>query len=841
MLAVIRPGVHVCEVSTVRRGQVLILLALASGVMSVLLAVAVNVATGGTLPGPLAGYAGWAWPAVGLLAVVTVALAFWQQNLQERSSGHPAQLMPASVSSPALVPAELPEQSVHFAGRERELAALRALVDGGARVVAIAGTAGVGKSSLALHLARSMRSSYPDGQLYVRLRGASAEPAQPAAVLARFLAVLGAPDTELSGDPERLAARFRTRLAGRRVLILLDDAADARQVRPLLPGAAGCLTIVTSRPVLGGLGEAALFDLGVMGQREAFDVLASLVGEEKLAAEPEATASVLASCGYLPLAVGIAGGRLRARPGWTVAALAARLADERHRLDELRLGDSEVRASFATSYAELPEPDRRLFRRLGAHPGAELGVGAAAALAGADQAEVDAVLERLADVRLVEVVGPDRYWRHDLTRLFAAERLAAEEPASDRLATFSRLVTWYAAAAADASIAWFRLERENLLATVHRAVELGEHEQAWLLVDAVEETAVSRATAADQRRLWTDALTAADALGDPVKEARARYRLGGAFHNDGYVVPALDHLAEALALWEAVGDPAGEAAAHGSLADALREAGQHREAIGQYEESLRLCRAHGLDVEEVDVLLGLGTVYVIRHEGSAAVPVLERAVRARTSHGAGPAQLAWPELLLGVAYKLEGRRDDGARLIDRSLAAFRRIGDRRGEAYALREVAYLAYSDGRHADALHHFAEVEALYERDAFPLGVSLAREGTGDTLLAAGDVPAAVAAYEQAAAGFAALDDRARHGLSLLKSAQALLAAGEPAQGRRAEAEQILAGIDLPEADAVRARLDGGTAGAGVDGADVDGAAAEGAAAEGAGAEAEDAARGD
>jgi len=802
MLAGVDSGLHVCEVFAVRRGQVLILLALASGVMSVLLAVAVNVATGGTLPGRWAGYAGWAWPAVGVLAVVTVALAFWQQNLQDRSPGHQPQPEP----EPVPVPAELPDQSARFAGRVRELAALRVLVDGGARVIAIAGTPGVGKSSLALHLARAMRPSYPDGQLYVRLRGASAEPVDPAMVLARFLSALGANAAELTGDTETLSARFRTRLAGRRVLILLDDAAGETQVRPLLPGDDRCLTIVTSRPVLGGLGEAALFDLGVMGEPEASDVFVGLVGPARVAAEPAATAEVLRACGYLPLAVGIAGGRLRARPGWTVADLAARLADERHRLDELRLGNSEVRASFTTSYADLAEPDRRLFRRLGIHPGAEVDTGAAAALAGDGEREVGAALERLADVRLVEAVGPDRYWRHDLIRLFAAERLAAEEPPADQEAAFARLVAWYAETASTASPDWLRAELDNMVAAIRRAADTGAGPLAWSLVDAMTPLPVAFTDPVvltpfwRDIRLWERLVEFARTDPDRRRLALGLVRLGRAYEYDGYVEPALEHLGAGLDALADLDAPQLRAELHKSMANALRNAGRYREALAQYEQALTLYS--GADEEETaDVLDGLGTLHITRHEPAEARRHLERAMRIRRAAGRDPSKAAWTELLLGIVHMQEGRFAQTRTHCDRAMATFRRLGDRAGEAYTLRELGWLAWNEKRYDDAIRLHADAERIFTEVQLPVGIGMAQESGGDALLGAGDTAGAITAYERSAATFRLLGDRHREGLSLLKLAEAL----GGARSAREQAERLLDGLDVPEADAIRRRLDG------------------------------------
>jgi tetratricopeptide (TPR) repeat protein len=788
----------------VRRGQVLALFGLASALLSVALAVAVNVATGGDPPGSLAGLRDLAWPAVGVLALVTTGLAVWQQRLEEHER---AAAVPAAGRAPrrSPVPAELPAAPVHFTGRAAELERVRAEIDRGATVVAIAGPAGVGKTGLALQIAYELKERYPDGQLYARLRGASPGPARPRAVLARFLTALGAPEDELRGDEETLAVWYRTRLAGRRMLLLLDDAAGADQVRPLLPGGPACLTIVTSRPVLDL--SATMIDLGVMGEQDARALFAAVAGRERVVAEPEATAAVLRACGHLPLAVRIAAARLRARPSWRVATLAARLADERSRLDELRLGNTDVRTSFAATYTELPAAERQAFRRLGAHPGPDFGVGAAAALATVDAARARTLIERLVDAQLVEVALAERYRLHDLVRLFAGERLADEEPEADRAAALDRLAGWYAAvAAASPPEGWLRAERENLAAIVHRLLDRGGHAAAWRLADALRpllEAEPGSPLAAD-RSFWTDLVAAARALGRPDHLATALLQLGTAVRLAGPVEDALAHLREALALARSVDDPLLDARVLRALGHALREAGQHREAVERYEQALAGYAGLDRPEEEADVLDGLGTLHLIRQESDDALRHLLRAAELRRRPDAGEGA-ARTQMLLGVAYRLEGRLDEARELIETSLVAFGDAGDRLGEGYALRELGYLACDEYRFADGVQLQTRAEAVFERVGNRIGRGLAQEALGDAHRGQGELTAAAHAYEQGASTFHQLGDRPREGQSLLKLAEVLARRGELSAAREhsAEAERLLGGLDLPEVEAVRGRL--------------------------------------
>ena len=294
-----------------------------------------------------------------------------------------------TAADPAAEPAQLPADTADFTGRDEQVKLVCDLLatapgegrPGAVVISAVAGMGGIGKTALAVHAAHRLRDRFPEGQLFVSLQGASS-PLRPADVLARLLRDLGVPAGAIPADEAERAARYRTLIASRRMLIVLDDARDAAQVRPLLPGTAGCAVIVTSRSTLPSLPGATLLDLEVLDPDEAHALFSAIIGPTRAAAEPDATASVLASCAGLPLAVRIAASRLASRPGWSIAHLAARLADERGRLAELAAGDLAVRASFAVSYDALRPGPARVFRLLGLASAAVLSLPAIAALAG---------------------------------------------------------------------------------------------------------------------------------------------------------------------------------------------------------------------------------------------------------------------------------------------------------------------------------------------------------------------------------------------------------------------------------------------------------------------------
>jgi DNA-binding SARP family transcriptional activator len=352
------------------------------------------------------------------------------------------------------VPRQLPVTSNRFTGRESALATLAELfgeADGPARrgvaICVVSGMAGVGKTALAVHSAHRLAERFPDGQLYVDLHGATAglRPLAPLEVLGRFLRALGVDPGAVPTDLEEASGLFRSRVAGRRLLLVLDDAADAAQVAPLLPASPGCGVLVTSRRVLPALDGAAHLHLDVLSPGEALELLGRLAGQGRVAAEPEAAAELARCCGYLPLALRTAGARLAARPNWPVRALADRLADARRRLDELELAEVGVRARFAVSFEQLRagnDPVDRsaaeAFGLLGVLDGPEVGVPLVARLLDVADDTAEQVLERLVDAQLLETPAPGRYRLHDLPRLYARELACQRHPRSELAAALTR-------------------------------------------------------------------------------------------------------------------------------------------------------------------------------------------------------------------------------------------------------------------------------------------------------------------------------------------------------------------------------------------------------------------
>lgn len=364
-------------------------------------------------------------------------------------TGDPVLEAPRAPSiAPAIAPAQLPADITDFTGRKTQLVTvthLSAAADRSATaLVAITGKAGAGKTTLAVHAAHRLRAQYPDGQLFVNLRGTQADPLPAADVLARFLRSLGVDGAAIPDDAEERAALYRSRLADRRLLIVLDDAACEAQLRPLLPGGPGCAVLVTSRARLAGLGSARLVDLDVFEPDQALELLARVAGPQRVAAEPAAAREIVRLCGFLPLAVRIAGARLGARPHWPLSRLEADLTDDHARLDALRLGDLQVRASFALSYESLDAMARRAFRLLGLLEIGDFASWVTAALLDVPLTRAEELMDTLVDQHLLDVAGRDatgrlRYRFHDLLRAYARELVAAQEPAAGRRAALDRM------------------------------------------------------------------------------------------------------------------------------------------------------------------------------------------------------------------------------------------------------------------------------------------------------------------------------------------------------------------------------------------------------------------
>ncbi|OIV38136.1 AfsR family transcriptional regulator [Mangrovactinospora gilvigrisea] len=515
----------------------------------------------------------------------------------------------AKAGRPVLRPAQLPSAVADFTGRAlyvRELTArmVGEGIEDGAHALAIsavAGIGGVGKTTLAVHVAHQVRESFPDGQLYIDLQGQGIRPPQPESVLASFLRALGIPDAELPDSEGERSALFRSVLADRRVLVVLDDAKDAAQVRPLLPGAPGCAVIVTSRARLAELPGVYQVALDAMSAAEALEFFGRIVGAERIAAERAAALEVVHACGRLPLAIRIAGSRLAARPGWSVASLARRLRDEHRRLDHLRVGDLAVTATFELGYRHLEELQARAFRLLALPDGPDVSVPAAGAVLELDDPfEVEDLLDGLVDIAMLESPTEGRYRYHDLLRLYARRKAAEQDPKPERRASLVRLTDHYLATARDA----YRLENpgdrlvEHLVETSQPGLHLDEPEEGrdWLYEEAECLLAAVRQAAEAGGRLLTcaaDLLQVTQDLGDSGGYARE------------YESAARGVADQA----SAAGDTRAEGRARGMLGQAMQMEGRFDEAVTEAGRVLESGSDDPVALEAAYSLLGSVALY----------------------------------------------------------------------------------------------------------------------------------------------------------------------------------------------------------------------------------------
>ena len=653
---------------------------------------------------------------------------------------------------PDVVPCLLPPDIADFTGRTQEVEWLRSVLTGGigaVAVAAVAGMGGIGKSALAMHVAHQLSGSFPDGQLHANMRGVAAKPADPTDVLGRFLRALGVDSRDVPEPVDERVELYRTLLAGRRVLVVLDDAGTEAHVRPLLPGSASCAVLVTSRVRLSGVESARWIDLDVFAADEAIDLLAS-VADERVTADAVGATEVVRLCGGLPLALRIAGARLAARPQWRLADLSRMLADERRRLDVLVTGDLEVRASLALSYTGLPEARRRLLRRLSLIDVPDFASWLADAVVDASAGDA-ADLEQLVDAQLLSVAGMDaagqhRYRFHDLVRLYARERAVLEDTAEARTAAVVRgLGGWlaraeilaeqipgpsYAAIHGDAdrpalepgqldgldAATWFDAEHAALTAATRQACAAGLIDLAFDLAGCMEKHFDLRGMYREWRNLNEHVMQACTAAGNLRGEAVMLRGLIDVFiwnttESDGQAIAKLHaDRARLLAIFTELGDQRGMADAEVILAWGLIAEGRNDDARRTARRSLRLATTTGhlggqarAHVALAISFSELRPVAAIAHLRSALD--LTRCLN-NPRYEAGVLQL------LAVAYQTTGEMQRSREVLAQALDIVRRYHDHYSEAQNMLVLSrlYLKLGDPAAADAAEAALTIARTY-----------------------------------------------------------------------------------------------------------------------------------
>ncbi|WP_433327713.1 BTAD domain-containing putative transcriptional regulator [Spirillospora sp. CA-294931] len=609
-------------------------------------------------------------------------------------------------------PAQLPSDIPDFTGREETLALLRDdLVDGGEvmATVLLSGIGGVGKSALAIHLAHSVRSQFPDGQLYVDLRATS----DPAEVLAGFLRALGQAESAIPEAVEERAAQFRSRVADQRLLIVLDDARDAAQLRPLLPGTPSCAVLITSRSWPAGIPLVRHVALDALPLDDALTLLARIAGEARVADEPVAAHQVVTACGFLPLAVRIAASRLAMRPAWRLSRLAERLSRERRRLAELQVGDLAVAASFRIGYDQLDAGTARAFRLLALPDGPGLSPGAAAAVLDLPPDDAEDLLESLTDLGLLQCTRPGHFRYHELLRLFARSLAEEEEGASGRRAALDRLLDSYLADVADL----YRVIRPgypfaDLVSSVRETPAFADPLTGVEWIHA-ERPAIMAAA--------TQALDDPDA---PLERVTALTHVLIQMIDLGLGVPELGALAERTATAaRGAGFTLGEVRARYTHFWALYETGRSDEARAEMERLIPLCRETGQRVMLAPALAGRALANIDQGRDAEVMSWCDEAIALASGLG-NLSSAAFVGSVVGHAHVAMGLFERGLREAEESMAVFQRLGDLVGQVH-------MVYVRAEALFGLHHLEEALAAYQECLTLLRMLGARERVPSALV--------------------------------------------------------------------------------------------------------------
>lgn len=782
---------------------------------------------------------------IALAAVLTALISLAPGILQQAG---PAPARPVGAGP---VPRQLPPVTRYFTGRENVLARMRTHLESTVRtrttpLFAVNGKGGVGKTALALRLADELTARYPDGQLYTNLRGQEeGKRSEPAAVLVRFLAALGLDVTALTGQPlEDLVELYHAQLVDRRVLILLDNAWNESQVRPLLPRNPDCAVLVTSRRKLAGLDEAYTVELGVISPAESVELLGKIAGHGRIRADPQAAADIARLTGQLPLAVRLAGAKLRARPHWTPEHLADRLRDERGLLTELELGEQALRASVELSYGELGKKEQRAFRLLGLVQAASFTSWALAALIDTDLDEADRLLEELVDAQLLDVEpsehpGPTRYRFHDVIRAYAQVRTAEQDSNRERNHAIRRLLAGYltmaehakqaiaaepggrltrqpagsalrwrasdqrlAALARQSPRAWFSTE----CAPLARAIEQAHDHQHWELC---WEIAAQLCTYFESLRgFWTAwqrtfdlALNAARRAGSRHGQALLLHARGAWFRDQDRFAEAGGQFTQALNLFRTLRHASGQAQTLSSLGEALRAQGRYAEAERILRQAVEGFQVLGDKAGEGQAIRNLGGIHRSLCRVRQAEADLQRALRISRAIGDPGEEAKSLRSLAGLRLH-ERRYDEAEQMLTQALTMLRDLDEHAWASRTLYNLGRLRLAQGRLAEGDTILLDVLATFEGFHHRQWAARARRTLADLRLAQDRPEEAEELIRSALDTFQALQSRLwyAHGLRTLARVERARGRHEAAVThlRRAVAEFELHEDDWARADA-------------------------------------------
>ncbi|WBB66096.1 AfsR/SARP family transcriptional regulator [Micromonospora sp. WMMD812] len=681
----------------------------------------------------------------------------------------------------------LPRAISDFTGRQDTLARLIKEIDEDrTRVQLVDGMPGSGKTTLAVHLAAALEDRYPDAQLFIDLHGHSErEPLPPAAALAALLRQLGVPGERIPLDEDERAARWRSELADRRAVVVLDNAASAAQVAPLLPNGRGTLTLITSRRRLTGLDEGRPSSLAVLDRDEGIELLARVVGPERVAAEPEAAAEVVRRCGHLPLAIRLAGARLVHRPRWRIADLAARFAGGSDALTELVAGDRSVGQAFALSYAQVSPAAQRMFRLLGLYPAAQFDTRAAAALADVPLPGAEHLLDELVDAHLVDEPDPGRFRFHDLVRDYARQLVAEPGLAAERSAAVERMLNVHlhlvtatarqvnrsaspaplplpallrpdlVEAGAPPSIEWLDGNRASLTAMIRFAEQAGRDGYCWQLAHAGWSYWYAYGHLDDLIEAHEVGLRAAERLDDDAAVAAMHNYLASGYYRLARYGEAVASMEIALRLRARLGDRVGQAGTHKNIAAAHAILGNVPAALRHLDEALGILRREGRDAgvvalfnNQAAILLGAGRL------AEALAVSRAQLMLARTASTLYETANAMGHVAMARARM--GHGEPARRRLRVALAFKRRLGNRYGVGELLNEIGELERVSGHPETAMNLHREALVAMTEAGDRSGQCASRNLLARALLEAGDPGAALDLHRRVLADAARLDAR-------------------------------------------------------------------------------------
>lgn len=747
-------------------------------------------------------------------------------------------------------PSQLPSSIADFTGRAGQLARIRDILTSeqsaapryAVPIIAIAGPGGVGKSTLAVRAAHELREQFPDGHLYVDHQGPGGEN-RTGTLLARFLRALGVSESAVPDDPAERAQMYRSRLAGKRVLLVLDDVADEHEVLPLLPGSPSCAVIVTSRTPLAGIPGAHWIDLDAFDCETSLALLTKLVGAQRVVAEPDAAAEVISYCGGLPLALRIAGARLAARPQWRIADLARRLKDEVGRLDELSYRGLELRSSMNLSFRALPEQAQRLFCLLSLPEAPTLPGWVAAVLLDTGLGQAERLAEHLVDAQLLESVqdpdGMAGYRFHDLVRVYARERLAESTTAAERHDAMSRVLGgWLALAETahrkeyggdytilhgsaprwplpdgvdgdllDDPMSWLDHERAGLVAAVRQAAAIGMDELCWDLALTAVTLFEVKGHVEDWQETTELAYEVCLCAGNRTGCAAMLYSLGTLYLTQKRTYDAERAFDDALTIFQSEGNTHGQALVLRNAALVDRMLGNYDTMWTKYLDSLAKMRAVGDLIGQANILRSMAKFRMDEGDLDEAHQLLGEALELCQ----GAAYLRGEAQVISRFAELHMRTGQMARAreaLNEVLGTVRRIGDRVGEAHALYGLGIVRTREGKLDSAQTTLANAltTAVQIGDRSIEGQAL--YSLGEIALAQGENAASAVHLTRAEQIFSELASslwQAKTLILLSELAEPIGSGSEGADSYLARATSLLAGVDSKEAARLRRQIDG------------------------------------